>query len=213
MVYKDLVDRYKIEKISAIKFIIKFLVRNFGRALSIRKVHSFLSSTRHTLSKNKTYEYFSYLEDVNFIFLIRKIGTGIREIESSTPKVYINDVGFATVYGVEDIGNRIENIVAMDLLREKHSGNPLLELYYWKDYRQREVDFVLKEGLEVKQLVQVTYASSKDEIEKRELEALVKASRELKCKDLLVITWDYEDETKIEKTTIKFIPLWKWLLV
>jgi len=28
--------------------------------------------------------------------------------------------------------------------------------------------------------------------------ALVKASRELKCKDLLVITWDYEDETNME---------------
>ena len=32
----------------------------------------------------------------------------------------------------------------------------------------KEVDFLIKEGSKIKQLIQVTYASSKDEIEKRE---------------------------------------------
>ncbi|MEM4772707.1 MAG: hypothetical protein QW648_01710, partial [Nanoarchaeales archaeon] len=59
---------------------------------------------------------------------------------------------------------------------------------------------------------QVTYASNKDEIEKREIKALLKASELLKCKDLLIITWDYEDELNFENKKIKCIPLWKWLL-
>ena len=42
----------------------------------------------------------------------------------------------------------------------------LLEIFYWKDYQQREVDFVTKEGLRIKELIQVTYASGFDEIEK-----------------------------------------------
>ncbi|MEM5861369.1 MAG: ATPase, partial [Candidatus Aenigmatarchaeota archaeon] len=67
-------------------------------------------------------------------------------------------------------------------------------------------------GLKVKQLIQVTYASSKDEVEKREIKSLVKASSQLKCKDLLVITWDYEDQLKIENKKIVFKPLWKWLV-
>jgi hypothetical protein len=54
----------------------------------------------------------------------------------------------------------------------------------------------LKEGLEIKQLIQATYASSKDEVEKREIKSLVKASELLKCKNLLI--WDYEDELRIE---------------
>jgi len=41
---------------------------------------------------------------------------------------------------------------------------------------------------------------------------LIKASEELKCNDLFVITGDYEKEEKIENKNIKFIPLWKWLL-
>jgi predicted AAA+ superfamily ATPase len=105
----------------------------------------------------------------------------------------------------------MENAVFLELLR-KTNKRPLIEIFYFNDYQQNEVDFVLKEGLKVKQLVQVTYASAKDEIEKREIKALVKASDLLKCKDLLCITWDYEDELQAENKKIVFKPLWKWLL-
>jgi len=71
---------------------------------------------------------------------------------------------------------------------------------------------VIKEGLFIKQLIQVTYASRKDEVEKREIDALIKASEQLKCENLLTITWDYEDEVKINNKIIRFVPLWKWIL-
>jgi predicted AAA+ superfamily ATPase len=74
------------------------------------------------------------------------------------------------------------------------------------------VDFVVKSGLDIKQLIQVTYANNRDEIEKREIRALLKASDLLKCGDLLIITWDYEDEIKVNDKIIKCLPLWKWLL-
>jgi len=63
--------------------------------------------------------------------------------------------------------------------------------------------------LKVKQLVQVAYACERDEIEKRELRALIKASELLKCKNLLCITWDYEGEEEFKGKKIKFLPLWK----
>ena len=44
------------------------------------------------------------------------------------------------------------------------------------------------------------------------IDNLLIASKELHCNNLLVITWDYEAQEKIEGKTIKFIPLWKWLL-
>ena len=64
----------------------------------------------------------------------------------------------------------------------------------------------------VKQLIQVTYSSGRDEIDKREIKSLVKASEQLRCKDLLMVTWDYEDEFRRDNKKIKCIPLWKWLL-
>lgn len=36
--------------------------------------------------------------------------------------------------------------------------NEIDAIFYFKDYQQREVDFVIKEGLSIKQLIQVTYA-------------------------------------------------------
>ena len=58
----------------------------------------------------------------------------------------------------------------------------------------------------------VTYANAKDEIERREIKFLLKASELLKCRNLLCITWDYEDEEEIRGREVKFLPLWKWLL-
>jgi len=105
----------------------------------------------------------------------------------------------------------MENTVFLDLVRRTNI-NPLLEIFYLK-FRNGEVDFVIKEGLRIKQLIQVTYASGRDEIEKREIKALIKASDLLKCRDLVVITWDYDDKARIENCEIIFKPLWKWLIL
>jgi hypothetical protein len=76
-----------------------------------------------------------------------------------------------------------------------------------KDKQQREVDFVLKRGLKIEQLIQVTYASGEEGIEGREKKALIKASEELKCDNMLVITWDYEAEEEFGGKRIKFTPV------
>ncbi len=71
---------------------------------------------------------------------------------------------------------------------------------------------MLKQDLKVKQLIQVCYDPSDYDTKKRELKSLVKASCELKCNNLLVITSDYEGEEEVKDKTIKFMPLWRWLL-
>lgn len=210
MVYRDLVERYGIEKISALKFMIKSLVRNFARELSVRKLGNYLLSAKVSLSHVKVYEYFSYLEDINFILLIRKYGKGVRE--GSIPKIYLVDHGFVILHGIEDRGRRIENIVATELLRKKHYFDPILEIYYWKETSGIEVDFVLAQGPGVKQLIQVCYDIEDIKTKERELKSLVKASKELECKNLLVITWDYEAKEDFKGSNIEFVPLWKWLL-
>ena len=98
------------------------------------------------------------------------------------------------------------------MIRRKSYENNI-EIYYWKDHQQREVDFVIKEGVRTMELIQVTYASSKDEIENREIKSLLKAGDELKCKNLKIITWDYEDDVVFDDKIIRCIPLWRWLLL
>jgi predicted AAA+ superfamily ATPase len=212
IIYRDLVERYGIEKTSALKFMIKSLIRNFARELSVRKLHNYLQSAGVSLSKTKVYEYFSYLEDINFIFLLKKYGKGVREVEGSIPKIYLIDLGFVTLHGLGDVGRRIENVVAIELSRQKNYWTPLLEVFYWKDTYRREVDFVLAEGSKVTQLIQVCYDVADPYTKDRELKSLIKASQELDCSNLSVITWDYEGEEEFEGFKVGFVPLWKWLL-
>ena len=124
-------------------------------------------------------------------------------------KVYCIDTGIINALlpkFSENIGRFYENLVALDL---KRKGK---EVYYWKSSKHEEVDFVIKQGLKVKQLIQVCYDISDPDTKKREFKALLKASEELKCNNLLVITEDKEGIETIKKKKIKFIPLWKWLL-
>jgi predicted AAA+ superfamily ATPase len=212
IIYRDIVERYEVKRLNALKFLIKTLSANYAKELSLRKLYNFFVSSGKRLGKSKLYEYFSYLEDIGFVFLLRKFGYGIRETEGSIPKAYISDTGFAAVAGDADRSRLLENIVAQELLRKRYYWNPLEEIFYWKDINGWEVDFVVKEKRDVKQIIQVAYAVSDPNTMERETRSLVKASKELKCSNALVITFDYEGRKNKDDLDIAFVPLWKWLL-
>ena len=148
------------------------------------------------------------------MFLVKMFDYSLKKQEKAPRKIYCIDTGLVNAIGFrvsEDIGRLMENLVFIEFLKKFD------QVFYWKEYGKaegREVDFVIKEGLKVKQLIQVTYASERDEIEKREINSLLKAAEIFKSSkpDLLVITWDYEGEEKFKGRKIKFTPLWKWLL-
>jgi predicted AAA+ superfamily ATPase len=187
------------------------LISNFSNYLSFRKIkESFGLGSEHTV-KN----YVDYLSEAYLFFFLSKFSFKPIEIERSAKKIYSIDCGMINSVGIkfsENRGKFLENLVALELLKRKSYWFNDWEIFYFKDYQQNEVDFVLKEGLKIKQLIQVTYAEKKDEIEKREIKSLVKASELLKCENLLIITWDCEDEILVGNKKIVCKPLWKWLL-
>ncbi|HDD71486.1 MAG TPA: ATP-binding protein, partial [Candidatus Aenigmarchaeota archaeon] len=210
VVFRDIVERYKIRDIGLIKMFVRFAISSFSKEFSIHKIYRTFKSMNVKVSKKTLYRYADMLEDAQFCFFLRKFSFSERESLLSIPKVFLNDPGIAN-YGRttkfdEEIGKLMENAVFLELKRKK------LETFYWRDYQGNEVDFVVKEGLKVKQLIQVTYANDRDEIREREIKDLMKSSELLKCKDLLCITWDYEGEEKIKGKKVKFVPLWKWLM-
>jgi len=211
IVYRDLIERYGIEKITAMKALIRVLARNFARKTSIRKLHSLTSSTGIKVSRPTIAEYLSYLEDTGFVVPVRRYHPSDVESLRSQPKFYIADVGFATALGVEDIGYRIGNIVALELLRRKYYFEPRIEVHYWDDGRG-EVDFVLSLGGKVKELIQVSYAPDEPQTRERELKALLRASKSLGCSNLTVITWEEEGVERVGGKRIRFVPLWRWLV-
>jgi len=113
----------------------------------------------------------------------------------------------------QDQGKLYENLVAIALHRLEMEGK--LELYSWKGQRHEEVDFVVKRGLRVQRLIQVCRTLDEPGTRQREVRALLKASEDLQCKDLLVLTENAEGEESASwfgaRGKIRFEPLWKWL--
>ncbi len=202
VLYKDIVERFRIKNIDVAKFLLISSAQSFAKEFSVNKLYNQLKN-RVEVSNKTLYEYMSYLNEVFFVFLLYRFSYSTKKSLLTIPKLYINDTGLSLS---NEIGRKMENTVFIEL--KKKELNNIHEIFYFKDYQQREVDFVIKERNRVKELIQVTYASSKDEIERRELRALKKASELFKCKNMKVITWDYEDVSE----GIEFIPLWKWLL-
>ncbi len=208
---KDFVERHKIKSIELGRLLFEFMFQNFSKEISIKNIQRYLEK-RIPFSKKTIYSYLENIKDTISVFFLDRFSLSVYARKSWPKKVYIADTGSSIPLGFfSDIGKRMENTVFLELLRRTNK-EPLMEIFYWKDYQQREVDFVIKEGLKIKQLIQVSYASDRNEINEREIKALLRASELLKCKNLLCITWDYENLEKIDGKKIKFLPLWKWLL-
>lgn len=211
IIQKDILMRYKIKNKKTFREIAKCLVSNSSNEITFTKLKNISSIKNVHTIKN----YVDYLSSSYLTCVFERFSFKIKNQTIAPKKVYCVDTGIINSVAFkfsENLGKLMENLVAIELLRRKSYWHPDLEVYYWKDHQQREVDFVLKEGLKIKQLIQVTYSSGKDEIERREIKSLLKASEELRCKDMLLITWDYEGKENIKGKEIKFMPLWKWLL-
>ncbi len=210
IIYRDIVERYKIKNIQLIKWLIKSLINSFSKEFSVHKLYLTLKSKGIKVSKNTLYTYFSILEDSLFVFPVPKFTFSVRKKELLINKVYLSDICFTKLVEIsKNIGRKIENVVFLELLRRR---KPLTEIFYYKNQQGEEVDFVIKEGGKIKQLIQVCYDIDDYETKKREVKALVKAGSELKCKNLIIITWDQKFEEIYKERKIKFVPLWEWLI-
>ena len=207
---KDILLRYNISKKEEIKKLAKYLITNSSGEITYSKLARIFDIKHVSTISN----WISYLENAFLIFRLERFDFKLKQQFIAPKKVYCIDSGLMNTIGFkfsENRGKVIENEVALELQRRKAKENSF-EVYYWKDYQQNEVDFIIKKDKKIESLIQVSYINSKEEIKEREINALLKASKKLRCKNLIVITWDYETEEKFGGEIIKFVPLWKWLL-
>lgn len=206
---RDVIQRFKVKKSDKLKILARFYLTNISSPISFNKTSGFVQLPTETVRR-----FSSYLETANLIFFIRRFSWSVKEQENSPRKVYSVDAGMSNTVGFrfrENLGKVAENLVAVEL-RRRQAQNPNLEAFYWRDHGQREVDFVVKEGLKVRELIQVCWDVGDRETKRREVKALVKAMKEFRLKEGLVLTGDFEGEEKVDGRRILYKPLWKWLL-
>ena len=71
---------------------------------------------------------------------------------------------------------------------------------------------MIRDGRKVISLVQVSYDISKAKTRERELDALVKASEELKCDNLMLISWNHDGSFEYRGKSIRIISMDKWFI-
>src|SRR3989338_6747347 len=209
LVNKDLLRRFNVRKPQELRALVKFYLSNVATLTTFNSIEKFLKISGATVEK-----FSGYLEQVFLVLFLKRFSFKVREQEKNPRKVYAVDTGLSNAVGFrfsENIGRLAENVVFLSLKRMQ-SFHPELELYYWKDINHREVDFVLKEGTKVTQLIQVCWNVEDAQTKARELRSLAKAMNELKQHSAVVITEDYEAEEVFRGKPITFTPLWKWLL-
>ena len=122
-------------------------------------------------------------------------------------KIYCIDSGLrnaASFRFSEDIGRLAENIVFMDL---RSRG---CDIYYWKC--KGEVDFAVFRDRKVRQLIQVCWNLEDEKTLAREKKSLIEAMLFFGLDTGFILTDNrFENET-IGGRTIKYKPLWAWLL-
>lgn len=211
VIKRDIAERYKIKNEESLKILLRLLLDS--KEYSISKTYNNLKGLGQEVGKSTVQKYISYIENSYFAFSLPIFSYKIKDQIQYQKKVYFIDNVFINAISTKfmnNFGRLYENLVAVELKRRKEDS------YYWKNSEKEEVDFVLKGDNKVKQLIQVCYDISDPNTKKRELRALLKASKDLECGNLLIINGDYSGEEKVEwfgiKGKVKFIPLWEWLL-
>jgi len=214
VISRDIFMRYEVKYKSEFRNMAKYLLSNFGCEMTFTKLRNIFSiKDVHTIR-----DYVRYLEESYLIFVLEKFSYKLKKQVIAPKKIYSIDTGIinsVAFQATENKGRLYENVIMVELLR-RASYNESFEVYYWRDERHHEVDFVIKKGSKVRQLIQACYDLSNEKTREREIRNLIDASKKLKCKNLLIITGNYEGQEKFTwfgtGRMIAFMPLWKWLL-
>ena len=213
VLYKDIVVRCRIRAPQGLDDMTAHLMANVAQRFSLNT----LAKVTRLRSVRTVTKYFRHLEEAFLLFPLRRFSFRVREQARSNWKAYCIDNGLVTSASFRfsaDVGKLYENVVAVALRRRETLG--ALEIFYWQGNQQEEVDFVVKEGTRVTRLIQVCVDPSDPKTKSRETRALLKASAELDCRDLVILTDSTEGVEEVSwygaKGTVRYIPLWKWLL-
>ena len=123
-------------------------------------------------------------------------------------KVYCVDTGLVNLSRFKlkmDWGSVLENAVFIELLRRGK------EVFYWKDERGTEVDFVELKNMEPVSLIQVCWNPTMETMP-REVKSLLKGMEYFNIKEGIVITRDFSQVKEINEKRIIFKPFWEWAL-
>ena len=211
MLYRDMIERYHINNLPALKYFIRRLMVNTGKPTSINKIYNELKSVGVTVSKNTLYEWMEYLQHIYLFLPLHRYDRSTVKALPGDRKFYCIDNGLRRTLihtGSEDKGSLLENNIYLFLQSQLSMS---LNLHYYTG-RSRECDFVLTDREKTVALIQASLHVDNPATYRRETSGLVEASEALHCDMLYLITEDTENTVLEAGKEICVVPAWKFAL-
>lgn len=203
ILYRDVIVRYKIQDEKALRETVYYLASNIGKEFS----YTNLAKTVGIGSPHTIANYCDYLEQCYLYFFVCRYSHSMQKQIQSNKKCYMIDSALIRTAGFrvsEDRGRLLENVVFLHLRMQSK------EIYFHKE--KKECDFVVREGNQIIQAIQVTTGLSDPDVKNREIEGLIEAMRAYDLQEGIILTENENDTIEIEEFQISVMPIWKWLL-
>ncbi len=203
ILYRDIIARYRIQDEKTLRETVYYLASNIGKEFSYTNLAKTVGlSSPHTIAN-----YCNYLEQCYLHFFVSRYSHSLKKQIQYNKKCYMIDPALIRITGFrvsEDRGRLLENIVFLHLRMQTK------EIYFHKE--KKECDFVLREGNQIVQAIQVTTNLSDPEVRNREIEGLMEAMGTYHLREGIILTENEQDKIEMNGFLISVIPIWKWLL-
>jgi len=203
MLFRDLVERYEIKNLIALKFFLKRLFSSATKQVSIHRIYNDLKSAGIRIGKNSLYD---YLEQAEAIFLVQTL-------KKYSPKLSVQEFGERKIFIID---NGLLNSVVFNFSADR--GKAMEQVIFWELRRRGEQFFFFKNGYEcdfvtvsktggITDVIQVCSDLSDPRTLAREMKGIKMVCKKFGVFRGTIITYDQQDKIEEDGITINFIPL------
>ncbi|MDZ7742771.1 MAG: ATP-binding protein [Bacteroidota bacterium] len=204
IIYRDVLVRNRLTSEKEMLELVHFLASNVAKSSS----NNSLAKVVQVKNASTIRKYLDFLQNTYLLFQVNKYDVSLKKQLQNQKKTYFIDNGLVEKLAFmfsDNLGRLLENLVYVELLRRKK------KVYYHK--QKYECDFVIQDGKHIKEAIQVCYAWESEETKSREIRGLKEAMSVYKLDEALILTNSHEEEINVDGKKIRFMPVWRWLLV
>lgn len=205
---RDIAYLLRVEKIDVFSSLIKVLASQIGRLINYSELSSTLGISTKTV-KN----YLFYAQKTFIIDMLPPYYRNIGKEITKSPVCYFYDLGlrnyalglFGHLIQPLELGFVFQNFV-YNLLRQHTMFTPT-KIHFWRTKDKAEVDFILDLGKKLIP-VEVKYKSLKSPAMPRSFRNFI---NKYEPEQGWVINLDFKDSLRVNKTNVRFLPLWEFM--
>ena len=198
IVQRDVVARHGLRDTRGVMNLLLFLLANTGLPFSLQTLAKNLAIP----SVTRVSQYVSFLQDAYLIFAVPKFSMSFKQRVIAPPKYYAIDNGLRRANSPQttpDKGRRLENAVALELLRRKIEPCYAAEKDLW------ECDFIAGDTA-----FQVCWQLTEENMA-REIQGLLEAGARARVERLVILTLNQKQILPQNGNVIEVLPAWEWL--